>query len=320
MSLAQLSHFTFQNCLSSVSLSTPSTSRLPPIFQNRSFQRPTTMRESNVSFGMQLPAYLPSSSSPQSVEYPTSPSLVQANPESQILPETSVISDYYDQLLSPSAPPLISHASSSRQESSCDRVGKKWTNELTHVLIGLRQDTHSTLKSASNKKKTELYDEMLKKLNDIPNNFNTTQMKTKLRYLEKKYKEIKLELPKTGQDGVGEITEEFLFFEDLDNFLGLRDANNPEMMTIESSSNPLNASNQAKSKKRKRRKDEENEENNSFLALAREQMEEDRIFKADMLNEFKESTSKILEANKEQTMDLIGALRDIFKDRIKNRI
>ena len=61
---------------------------------------------------------------------------------------------------------------------------------------------------------------------------SVAQIKKWISNLEIEYKKIKTKMAKTGEEGAKRLQEEYVFFVALDEVMGTRDANNPELMHI----------------------------------------------------------------------------------------
>lgn len=184
---------------------------------------------------------------------------------------------------------------------------------MESVLINIWSNHYKDLKIASNKRKSSIYDDMLRKLLAVfPVGQTQAQMKNKLRYLEKKYKEIKLRLSRSGEGGHSELTEDIPHFNDLDAFLGDRDANNPDLMTIATADETQREGNENDDPRQKKKKDRKRKADDHLLELIKNQLEEYKKYRTDIFKVMRESTNDMIQASQTQTNELISALKYIF--------
>ena len=112
--------------------------------------------------------------------------------------------------------------------------------------------------------------------------------------------------------GHSQITEEFSHFHDLDEFLGDRDANNPDRMTIATSEETEEIENDDPNPNTRRKDRKRKSKDDPLLDLIKDQIEEDKKFRADIFKVMRENTNDMIQAGQTQTNELITALKDIF--------
>ena len=92
------------------------------------------------------------------------------------------------------------------------------------------------MRAASAKAKKAIWNEIYNEYKKNVQQAKTlAQIKNKLKNLEKEYKSVKGRMDLTGREGALKIKEECEFFDDIDEFLGHRDAVGITNMHLESS-------------------------------------------------------------------------------------
>ena len=96
---------------------------------------------------------------------------------------------------------------------------------------------YDRLKRASNKAKKEIWNGIWeaykKELDEDPKDLH--QVKNKIKNVESDYRNAKERISRTGEEGVRRIISSTLFFYEIDEFLGHRDAIDPANMLVISS-------------------------------------------------------------------------------------
>ena len=111
-----------------------------------------------------------------------------------------------------------------------------WEDGETFELISAWGPRVEKFKGASNKQKKFLWDAIYTTYKEnVREPKEIEQVKTKLKNLENDYKKAKARIGHTGEEGANKIKEEVEFFDEIDEFLGHRDAVDVENMTLESS-------------------------------------------------------------------------------------
>ncbi|KXJ06823.1 hypothetical protein AC249_AIPGENE22117 [Exaiptasia diaphana] len=113
-----------------------------------------------------------------------------------------------------------------------------WTEDETKELIEAWRARYSRLRSASNKDKTKIWNEIYTKFQQCfsKNERTLPQVKKRVQNLEYEYKNAKEKSQRTGEEGIKYIKEKFPFFDLMDDVMGHRDIADIKNMEIESSS------------------------------------------------------------------------------------
>ena len=184
------------------------------------------------------------------------------------------------------------------------KKGLKWSASETLALIEAWKPLQDNLKIASNKGKTDIYGTILAKFLDNPLvesniSIDAAQIRSKIRHMTDTYKAIREKGSKCGAASLQKIAVDtgFIFFEELDEFLGTRDANNPALMNIcQSGEDPKQPS--------KKRKGDMVVFEEEMLALTKEHIASSKQLGQDMLSGIQEMGDKLIEAGRQQTKDL----------------
>ena len=113
----------------------------------------------------------------------------------------------------------------------------EWTREETVSLCQVWPKYYAKLKMASTKAKNQVWMNIFSEfINTTKSEKELNQIKTKTRSLEKEFKEIKLRMSRTGEEGADKIKEKMKdTFDLIDTYLSERDSIDPNKMNIISS-------------------------------------------------------------------------------------
>ena len=122
-------------------------------------------------------------------------------------------------------------------ESTQKKKRCEWTQAETVSLCHAWPKNYAKLKKASTKAKNQIWMEIFAEfINTTESEKELNQVKTKTRALEKEFKELKLRMSRTGEEGADKIKEKMKdTFDLIDEFLSERDSIEPTKMAIISS-------------------------------------------------------------------------------------
>ena len=150
-----------------------------------------------------------------------------------------------------SASPALSTASQASSASSNSSEGTNktrakrvvWNAVETRILIEKWGSKFPKLKGSSVATKKNIWGKILFEFNSacrersLQNSDKTVeQIKKRINNLEYEYRQIRTKMASTGEEGAMKLKANLAFFDDLDQVLGCRDAVNPDLMPIESTS------------------------------------------------------------------------------------
>ena len=136
------------------------------------------------------------------------------------------------------APPLQPSCSGAGTTAN-SRQRTQWGTTETYILLEMWGAKYRSLKLASATTKRDIWSEIRTEFIEACRDQNlaepkksVAQIKKWISNLEIEYKKIKTKMAKTGEEGAKRLQEECVFFVALDEVMGTRDTNNPELMHI----------------------------------------------------------------------------------------
>ena len=143
-----------------------------------------------------------------------------------------------------------SESSGSQEQGSSDRSRGKsikrkkadWENQHENLALIDSWKTHfHALKKASGKMKSRLWLKIHTRFQDLCRERNVksdskdlAQIKSRVKNLEYEFKQVKMRMNQTGEEGAEKIKKDCSYYEELNSFLGNRDAINLDRMNITS--------------------------------------------------------------------------------------
>ena len=211
-----------------------------------------------------------------------------------------------------------------------------WSDHEVIVLCQVWPKNYAKLKKASTKFKNKIWLEIYSEfLNEVDTKKDLEQIKTKTRTIEKEFKDIKLRMSRTGEEGAAKVKEKIKDTYDLlDQYLSERDSIDPEKMSIissglesdihmtddddgadadlETSSSSTGTSNKKIEKRVAKRKRKNNDDLYELLRLSVENQTKN--------NEIMTEAAKELRSGmKEQATVLVDGFKDVMKSILENK-
>ena len=255
--------------------------------------------------------------------------------------------DDYNQLSSPinssnssrtiSPIPVVASTSCARAVEEGAQVKTKkarsksadWTEDETHDLLEAWGPRYSQLRSASQKEKVNIWNQIYASYKSAyPQSQRTLQqIKKRQQNLEYEYKLLKQKSQKTGEAGIKQIKDGFPYFEYFDDVMGHRDSVDSSKMAVEGSSifttesahpdkRKVEKPENSVRKGKRRRRDEPgtsgqfSDFQKAFMEMWERSMNEDSDRFERSAEIFREAQTKQME----QTNAILAGFKDIFKD------
>ena len=154
------------------------------------------------------------------------------------------MSNSYADVSETSEPPGSQEQGSSDRSRGKSTKRKKadWENQHENLALIDSWKTHfRALKKASGKMKSRLWLKIHTRFQDLCRERNVksdskdlAQIKSRVKNLEYEFKQVKMRMNQTGEEGAEKIKKDCSYYEELNSFLGNRDAINPDRMNITS--------------------------------------------------------------------------------------
>ena len=122
------------------------------------------------------------------------------------------------------------------KKSSNNRKTVDWTREETEELLQAWGPKFEELKKVSTKERGRIWSEIYNKYKErFTESVRTLpQLKKRIQNLEYEFKNLKVRVKKTGEEGFKKIKQGFPYYDYLDTIIGQRDSVDPSRMQIES--------------------------------------------------------------------------------------
>ncbi|XP_068756548.1 uncharacterized protein [Montipora capricornis] len=231
------------------------------------------------------------------------------------------------------------------KKSSNNRKTVDWTREETEELLQAWGPKFEELKKVSTKERGRIWSEIYNKYKErFTKSVRTLpQLKKRIQNLEYEFKNLKVRVKNTGEEGFKKIKQGFPYYDYLDTIIGQRDSVDPSRMQIEStatfscsssdsSETSLSRSSESKEvqsavenrkmceksgkssrKVKRRREDSDSDWQERFENMWERSLEQER--------EGRESTQQIiresLRSEMEQTNAIMAGFKDIFENLLK---
>ena len=123
------------------------------------------------------------------------------------------------------------------QHNNKRKKRQEWIDEEIIALCQVWPKQYSRLKKASTKLKNKIWLEIYAEfINKVDTRKDMEQMKTKTRAIEKEFKDIKMRMSRTGEEGAAKIKENIIdIYDFLNQYLSERDTVDPQKINIISS-------------------------------------------------------------------------------------
>ena len=194
------------------------------------------------------------------------------------------------------------------KKSSNNRKTVDWTREETEELLQAWGPKFEELKKVSTKERGRIWSEIYNKYKErFTESVRTLpQLKKRIQNLEYEFKNLKVRVKKTGEEGFKKIKQGFPYYDYLDTIIGQRDSVDPSRMQIESTATFSCSSSDSSETSRSRSsesKEVQSDDENSSSSSTSKQEKKTAVEKRKMCEKSGKSSRKVKRRREDSDSD-----------------